>query len=80
MASRTPKMEYVVLIERDPDSGAVAAMSPDFENVVYVGDPSESDEIVRLQFRETLSHYFDYLWDQGIPIPPPRHRVATVVA
>jgi predicted RNase H-like HicB family nuclease len=31
-------MEYAVLIERDPDSQAVVASSPDFENVVYVGE------------------------------------------
>ena len=73
-------MEYAVLIERDPDNGAVTASSPDFDNVVYVGDPSESDENVRLQFGQTLARYFDFLAEQDVPIPLPRHRVFTVVA
>jgi predicted RNase H-like HicB family nuclease len=80
MASRTAEMEYAVLIEREPDTGAVAASSPDFENVVYVGDPSESDEMVRRQFGQTLSRYFDFLSERGVPIPLPRHRAFTVVA
>lgn len=73
-------MEYAVLIERDPDSRAVVARSPDFENVVYVGDPDEDDESIRANFSHSLTTYFEYLRAQGKPIPPPRHRVATVGA
>ena len=80
MASRTAEMEYAVIIARDPETGAVTAAAPDFENVIYVGDPAESDEMVRSQFAATLSNYLDYLADERIPIPAPRHRVTTVVA
>jgi predicted RNase H-like HicB family nuclease len=73
-------MEFAVVISRDPETGAVTASAPDFENVVYVGDPAESDEMVRQQFAKTLSNYLDYLSDKNIPIPAPRHRVTTVFA
>jgi predicted RNase H-like HicB family nuclease len=73
-------MEYVVLIERDPETSAVVASSPDFENVVYVGDPDHDDETIRAQFAQTLSQYFAYLRSEGRPFPPPRHRALTVAA
>jgi hypothetical protein len=71
-------MEYAVVIDRDPDTGAVAATSPDFENVIYVGDPAESDTDVCKKYAESLSFYFDYLRSEGMPVPPPHHRVGTV--
>jgi hypothetical protein len=54
-------MEYAVLIARDPDTGAVATTSPDFENVIYVGDPAENDTDVCKKYAESLTFYFDYL-------------------
>lgn len=73
-------MKYAVVIERDPDTGAVTATSPDIEWVYYVGDPSDSDEQLFAQFKETLETYFSYLRDKGDPIPQPCHRVGMVEA
>jgi hypothetical protein len=71
-------LKYAVVIERDPDTGAVGATSPDVEWVYYVGDPSESDEQMLVHFQETLVTYFSYLRDKGEPIPQPRHFAAMV--
>ena len=71
-------VKYAVVIERDPDTGAVGASSPDVEWVYYVGDPSETDEQMLAKFKDTLEFYFSYLRDEGEPIPQPSHYAGMV--
>ena len=73
-------MEYALIIERDPETRAVTATSPDIEGLYLVGDPSESDDMIIERFRESIAFRFGYLRERGIPIPLPRHRVAMVGA
>ncbi|MDB5041890.1 MAG: hypothetical protein JWN27_2616 [Candidatus Eremiobacteraeota bacterium] len=66
---------YAVVIEYDPENGSYGATSPDFDNVFAIGK-SEAEALAR--FRNALEGYFDFLREEGRPIPAPRSTVATI--
>jgi hypothetical protein len=69
------------LIERVPGAPTIAAYSPDDDvNVTVVREASVSDEELIAAFRDTLTEYLAALKEDGLPLPQPHHRVATVAA
>lgn len=72
-------MEYAVLIEREPGARTVGAYSPDID-VTVIRDASTTDDEILAAFKEALAFHLKVLRDDGLPIPPARHRAAMVAA
>jgi predicted RNase H-like HicB family nuclease len=72
---------YAVVIEYDPENGSYGASSPDVDDDhnLVVGIAKSADEAVT-RFRNALEGYFEFLREQGRPIPQPHCTVTMIPA
>lgn len=68
--------KYLVIYEQ-AEEGGWGAHSPDVENVFALGKTREE---VEARMAEALTAYFDYLREEGQPIPEPRTEAGRVAA